>query len=169
MFYTLHNILSLYNYSKIKKANIKNNINKYIASFCSETIDKEYIKKTCNDKNNNILFFSINNTLTKYSIKNEIVGCIIYRNILNTKYKQRLYIPLIVIHNRMRSCGYGELLMDEFIERQHKDKTKLFEITLLSLPSSIRFYRKYGFYKNNSNFIERNEDIANNEIMSIII
>lgn len=163
MIFTLYNILSLYN-NKIKRINIQENIHKYISKICP-AIHSDYIKDKLNDKHNKLLFYSINNNLTKYSIYNEIVGCLLYRIILQTKYKKRIYIQLIGCHPKVSGNGYGRVFLNEFIQK-HKQENQELEIVLLSLQSSKKFYKSLGYIENNSLYIERNEKIDGNIILT---
>jgi hypothetical protein len=129
---------------------------KLIAKY-SEKINIDYIKELCNDKNNKIFLYSINNTLTD-NYKNEIIGIVIIRKILNTISKIRLYIPLISIHSTMRNYGYGICIIDEIVKKYTNNKT--LEIVLLSLKNSYEFYKKLGFYYTNVKFIKQNETIG---------
>lgn len=166
-FYSLNDLTNVWKFNNDKKYFIKSNIYKYISKFC-EVIDIEYIKRISSSSQDNkqIIFYSINSFLSKYSIKNEIIGCIIFKTILNTKEKKRIYIPLITVHKKMRSIGYGKMIMDDFIKK-YKKNCQILEIVLLSLPESLKFYLDYGFSISRSKFIERNEEIENNIILSI--
>lgn len=137
---------------------------KLIAKF-SENINIDYLKEMCDDKNNKIYLYSINDILTD-NYKNEIIGIVVIRKILNTTSKIRIYIPLISIHQDMRSFGYGSIIIDEIVNKYHKNKT--LELVLLSLKSSYDFYSKLGFVKSTIKFIEKNETI-NDCIMMINI
>jgi len=86
--------------------------------------------------------------------------------ILNTYEKKRIYIQLISVHKSMRSFGYGKVIMDDFIKK-HKRDGQIIELVLLALPESVKFYTKYGFNRSKSKFIERNENIHNNVILSL--
>ncbi len=66
----------------------------------------------------------------------------------------------------MRSFGYGKVIMDDFIKK-HKRDGQIIELVLLALPESVKFYTKYGFNRSKSKFIERNENIHNNVILSL--
>jgi len=166
-FYSLNDVTNIWTVNNNKKKEIKSDIYKFISKFC-EVIDIEYIKKICQHHyyKGRILFYSINNTLSKYSIKSEIIGCVIYKIILNTYEKKRIYIQLISVHKSMRSFGYGKVIMDDFIKK-HKRDGQIIELVLLALPESVKFYTKYGFNRSKSKFIERNENIHNNVILSL--
>ena len=124
----------------------------------SDGINIDYLKEMCNDKNNKIYLYSMNEILTD-NYKNEIIGIAVIRKILHSTSKIRIYIPLIAIHKNMRSFGYGSLILDEIINKFNKTKT--LEIVLLSLQSSFEFYKKLGFVKSNVKFIEKTENVKN--------
>jgi ribosomal protein S18 acetylase RimI-like enzyme len=138
---------------------------KFIMKFC-ENINIVYLKEMCNDKSNNIYIYSINDNLTD-NYKNEIIGIVVIRKILNTSTKIRIYVPLISIHTSMQSYGYGSIIMDEIISKYYKNKT--LEIVLLSLKSSYDFYSKLGFFNFNVKFIKKNETIGDCIMMIKII
>lgn len=129
---------------------------KFVSKFC-DNINTEYLKEMCNDKNNKIYLYSINEEITD-NYKNEIIGIVVIRQILNTSSKIRIYIPLISIHKDMRSFGYGNIILDEIVDKYNKQKT--LEIVLLSLVSSYDFYSKLGFIRSNVKFIEKKETIG---------
>jgi ribosomal protein S18 acetylase RimI-like enzyme len=156
MFITLNKFIKLF--FTEKELNKKHY---FINKFC-ENINKEYIKNLVNDKNNKILLYSINNKLSD-NYKNEIIGIIIYRIILYNNTKIRIYISLISIHKNMRDMGYGNIIIEEFINKFNKNK--IIEFVLLSLPSSYEFYKKIGFEKTNIKYIQKKEIIDNNIMM----
>ena len=137
----------------------------FIAKFC-DNINADYLKEMCDDTNNKIYLYSINEVLTD-NYKNEIIGIAVIRKILNTNNKTRIYIPLISIHTSMRSYGYGKIILEEIIDKYNREKT--LEIVLLSLVSSYDFYSKLGFTKSNVKFIEKNETIENCIMMIKVI
>lgn len=153
------------------KKKYNNNREKYILAkakkyllfkrFC-DNININYIKEKCNDKNNKILLYSING-----QAYNEIVGLLMYRIILNTKNKIRVYLSIITVKECMRSYGYGQLILDEFVNKFNKDGKEL-EIVLLSVSESYSFYEKNGFMKENIQYIQKNEDVTNNIMMKKI-
>lgn len=152
----------LHSLNKFLKQHYKENYEKallqkynFIKKF-SDGINIEYLKEMCNDKNNKIYLYSINEVLTN-DYKNEIIGIAVIRKILNTTTKIRIYIPLISIHIKMRSFGYGSVILDEITNKFNK--TKILEIVLLSLDNTFDFYSKLGFIKSNVKFIEKNENI----------
>ena len=65
------------------------------------------------------------------------MGIVIYRIISNNKNLLRIYISLISIHKKMRSKGYGTLILKDIVSYFQKYKNKNKEIVLLSLPSSV--------------------------------
>ena len=134
----------------------------FTRKYC-ENISLKYLKKINSDKNNKLLLYSISNK--KYV--NNIVGIVYYRIILNTRHKIRIYLPLIGVNINVRGCGYGKIIMNEIITRFSKKKT--LEIVLLSLPSSLHFYKKLGFKKSYSKYIANNDDIRNNYMMKLVI
>lgn len=129
---------------------------KLVSRYCNN-INIEYLKEMCNDNNNKIYLYSINDILTE-NYKNEIIGIAVIRKILNTTSKIRLYIPLITIHTNMRNFGYGKLIIDEIANKYNKNKT--LEIVLLSLKSTYDFYNKLGFVEKKIKYIEKNESIG---------
>jgi ribosomal protein S18 acetylase RimI-like enzyme len=162
----------LINLNKFLKIYFKDNFIKaqeqkynFIYKYCAN-INIDYLKSMCLDSNNKILLYGINNKLTE-NYKNEIIGIIVYRIILSTANKIRIYIPLISIHKNMRSAGYGSLILDELIAKYSKNKT--LEIVLLSLESSVDFYNKLGFIKSNVKYIQKNETIDNCIMMKKVI
>ena len=93
---------------------------------------------------------------------NSVIGIIMYRKILDTKRKIRIYLIILSIQENMRNYGYGQLLLDEFcnsFKNRNKYKNKKIEIVLLSLQSSINFYKKNDFIEKNNKFITNHEDI----------
>lgn len=163
MLITLHKLLLLF--QKEKRNHIKNNIHKYIKKICP-TIDDNYIK----DKlmNHKLIFYTFNTEITKYSVYNEICGCLFYKIILQTKYKKRIYISLIGINPKISGNGYGSIFLDEFIQK-YKRNNQILELVLLSLPESKNFYISLGFTRNSSIYIEKNEEIGDNIILTKII
>lgn len=154
----------LFSLNKFLKNNYKDNYEKalsqkhnFIKKF-SDGINIDYLKEMCNDKNNKIYLYSINEVLTT-DYKNEIIGIAVIRKILHTFNKIRIYIPLIAIHKNMRSFGYGSIILDEITNKFNKTKT--LEIVLLSLDNTFDFYSKLGFFKSNVKFIEKNENTKN--------
>lgn len=163
MFFTIADLFKLYNYNNQQKQEKYFKVYKFIEKMCNN-IEEEYIQRICSDKNNHILLYSINNELSKYSIKNEIIGFIIYRIILNTKDVKRIYISLFSIHPEMRNVGYGENILNEFIEKMRKEG-QILELVLLSLPSSVNFYKKNDFFTTSNKFISNHEQIDDNIIL----
>jgi len=129
--------------------------------FC-DNISIEYIKEKCKDSNNKILLYSINSK--DYKESNELVGIIMYRIIMNTKKKLRVYLCLMSIRESMRDYGYGQLLLNELTEK-FNIKNKNIEIVLLSVPESYNFYEKNGFIKEDVKYIKNHEDITDNIMM----
>lgn len=162
----------LININKFLKTYFKDNLTKAISQkhkflhrFC-ENINVEYLKTMCTDPKNKILLYTMNQVLTD-NYKNEIIGIIVYRIILCSSNKIRIYIPLISIHKDMRSYGYGSIILDDFIKKYYKNKTV--ELVLLSLESSYDFYSKLGFAKSNVKYIQKNETIENCIMMTKVI
>jgi N-acetylglutamate synthase-like GNAT family acetyltransferase len=152
----------LYSLNKFLKQKFSDNYEKainqrhnFILKF-SNGINIEYLKEICNDKNNKIYLYTINDFITD-NYKNEIIGIAVVRTILNNNTKIRIYIPLITIHKEMRSFGYGTIILEEIIQKFNKKN--IFEIVLLSLQTSYDFYEKLGFIKSNVKFIEKKENI----------
>ena len=145
---------------KNKRKIAKNKKNVFIERFC-KVIDNEYIEQVSKDVNNKLLLYSINPTPLR-QINNEIVGIVVYRIILYTEKLIRIYIPIISIHAHMRGKGYGSIIINEIIEKFNK---KNIEIVLLSLPSSKKFYEKFGFIEKNIKYIEKKEIIGKNIMM----
>ena len=134
----------------------------FTRKYC-ENISLKYLKKINSDKNNKLLLYSISNK--KYL--SDIVGIAYYRIILNTKNKIRIYLPLIGVNINVRGSGYGKIIINEIIAKFSKRKT--LEIVLLSLPSSLPFYKKLGFKNSYSKYIANNDDIRNNYMMKLVI
>ena len=87
-------------------------------------------------------FFSLGN----------ITSIIIYRttksNLIN-KY----YILLLGTHKKFRKYGYGQTILNEFIDNIKKNtvgKNKINKLLLKSGDSSVNFYLNYGFVKSTS-------------------
>ena len=163
-------LLTFFSFFKFIKKNRKCKLThekkeKFIKNFC-ETIDSTYITDKINDKNNKILFYLINNTFS--NLINETMGIVIYRIISNNKNLLRIYISLISIHKKMRSKGYGTLILKDIVSYFQKYKNKNKEIVLLSLPSSYQFYKGFGFKECYSKYIEKNELINENICMKFI-
>ena len=75
----------------------KNNRYKFVKKFI-DNINLDYLKELCEDKNNKILIYSISNDL---NFRN-FFGIIIYRKILDNKFKKRIYLSLISLHKKVR-------------------------------------------------------------------
>ena len=135
----------------------------YVQNFCEDRFNLEYIRQICQDKNNKINLFCINTNMN-YSIKNEIVGILIYRIILNSKKLLRIYISVLSLENEFRDMGYGGTMIEIFI-KNIKNKEKNVEIVLMSLPESVVFYKKLGFLESDNTYIKKNENIGQNIIM----
>lgn len=163
MLVSVYDIIRLYDYNKKQKEHIYSHIDTFIKQYCLG-IDIDYIRRVSYDCNNTILFYNLNKSLSKYSIRNEIVGCIIYRIILNQPYKKRIYISLLSVHYKVRGLGYGQNIIDAVIEKHKREKQEL-EVVLLSLPSSVEFYKRLGFIESNSKFIQNHEYIEDNVIL----
>jgi ribosomal protein S18 acetylase RimI-like enzyme len=146
----------LYNLNKFYKSK-KIEIEKYkfIATYCNN-INTEYLQRICEDKNNKIYLYTINQTLN-VNYMDEIIGIAIIRTILKNKSKTRIYIPLISVHKDMRNYGYGNIIMNEI---KNKYNNLILEIVLLSLKSSYDFYKKIGFIKSRVHYIKQNETIG---------
>lgn len=162
MILSLYKLLLLYA-KKEKRSHIKNNIHKFVSILCP-SIDYDYILNKVNDKNYRLLFYSINTSLTKNTIRNEVVGCLLYKTILNDKSKKRIYISLIGIQPQVSGNGYGKIFLEEFIGNQKRVDQQL-EIVLLSLPSAKDFYISMGFMEGRCRYIEKNEEIGENIIL----
>ena len=147
--------LKFKNKEQLKKAHEQKH--KFLLKFCTN-INIEYLKGICSDVNNKILLYTINEKLSD-NYKNEIIGLIVYRIILYNSNKTRIYISLIAIHKKMRSFGYGSIILDEFISKYQNNK--ILELVLLSLQSSYDFYEKLGFEKSDVKYIQKNEIIDN--------
>ena len=146
----------------IKKTKLKQKAYLFTRKYC-ENISIKYLKKINSDRNNKLLLYSINDQLSTRTI----AGIIYYRIILNTPKKKRIYIPLIGVNNTVRGCGYGKIILNEIINKFHRNN--ILEIVLLSLPSSLKFYKKLGFQKCFNKFISNHEDVKNNYMMKLII
>lgn len=156
-------LLSFEDYIKIKFKNKKDKKKlakekKYLLfnKFC-DNISKTYIKEKCEDNKNKIFLYMYD----EFNL-NSVIGIIMYRKILDTKEKIRIYLIILSIQENMRNYGYGQLLLDEFcnsFKNRNKYKNKKIEIVLLSLQSSINFYKKNDFIEKNNKFITNHEDI----------
>lgn len=153
--------LSYKKFSRLTQNTLKEFV--YVQNFCKDKFNLEYIKQICEDKNNKIDLFCINTNITSY-IKNEIVGILIYRIILNSKKLLRIYVSVLSLENEIRNMGYGGMMIKTFINNLKK-KEKNIEIVLLSLPESVFFYKKIGFLKSENTYIKKNENIGENIVM----
>ena len=146
------------NYKEFLK---KNNLMKEkIIKKMADNINDEFIEKICKDKLNKFLVHSMDCT-----IGSNITSIIVYRK-YNNKSNVRLIILLMAVHPKLRNFGYGNILLDEFIDFYSNKSNKL-DIYLHSLESSLYFYLKYGFYQiSRNNFLQSYEgwdDNINNE------
>lgn len=110
----------------------------------NDNISIDYIKNKLFDSKNKILIYNLDKDFKDYNN----IGIIIYRIILYNRNKIRIYIPIISVKKKLRGCGYGKIILDEFIGKfrdKHKGKQRTIEIVLLSLGKSIQFYHNYGF------------------------
>lgn len=125
-----------YNYNEFlkKKSLIKEKIIKKMA----ENINEKFITRICNDQLNKFFVHSM-----ETNISSDITSIIVYRKYGN-KSNIRLIILLMAVHPKLRNFGYGNALLNEFIEF-YTSKSKRINIYLHSLTSSLHFYLKYGF------------------------
>ena len=103
----------------------------------------------------------------QYPTKDDIIGCVIYRNLSFDieKREKRQAILLCFIHPQYRNMGYGELMMKTFIEKQTR-KHKSLNIVLHSVEKAEEFYTRLGFHKiDHDEFIERFETIEEYDII----
>lgn len=135
--------------NKELKLMAKNNRYKFVKKFI-DNINLDYLKELCEDKNNKILIYSISNDL---NFRN-FFGIIIYRKILDNKFKKRIYLSLISLHKKVRGLGYGKIILEE-IKNKFKKENQELELILLSLKSSKSFYLKNGFELNSTKFLEK--------------
>lgn len=117
-----------------KKLLMKEKIIKKMA----ENINEKFITKICNDRLNKFFVHSMES-----NISSDITSVIVYRK-YNNKSNIRLIILLMAVHPKLRNYGYGNALLNEFIEF-YTNKLKKINIYLHSLTSSLHFYLKYGF------------------------
>lgn len=151
-----------------------------VEKFITDTeLSTNYIQKKTRDKRNKMILYNIlgeqevcdddgcYNGYT-YSFAN-IPGIVLYRIIMKTSKKTRVYIPLISICEGVRSCGYGGVILHELIEYFTRNKPPGYglELVLLSLEESVGFYKKFGFQETMSHFIMKYEMSYTDEIMMI--
>ena len=110
-------------------------------------ISNEYIHSLLLDKNNHIIFNSID---SQFSISN-ITSILIYHK-TKSKYFNKYYILLLGTHYKCRHVGYGKLFLDEFITWIKQSNNINNKIILKSTNSSINFYISYGFTKTNISY-----------------
>ena len=127
--------------------------------FC-DNISRSYLETISQDQNNKFYLYSIGGN--NY---HDIAGVIIYRIILNTPKKYRIFISTIGIHPNVRNSGYGSIIIKEIIKKFNKN----LEIVLLSLPSSEKFYEKLGFVKSDVRYILNNKNIGENIMMKLSV
>jgi N-acetylglutamate synthase-like GNAT family acetyltransferase len=149
--YKINNLLD-YNYkneNNLKTINKKSkdyqdHINKYnlmkqkIIIKMAENINEKFIERLCNDKLNKILVHSMDT-----NINSDITSIIVYRK-YNKKSNVRLIVLLMAVNPKLRNYGYGNALLNEFIDF-HSKKSNQLDIFLHSLTTSLYFYLKYGF------------------------
>ena len=157
---------------------MKKNSHKLIDRFVTDTeLSSNYIQKKTRDKRNRMLLYNIlgenegDNTEydhSMYSFAN-IPGVILYRIIMKTSKRMRVYIPLISIHEDVRSCGYGTVILSELIEYFTRNKPIGYglELVLLSLEESVGFYNRFGFKETTSHYIMKYEMSYTDEIMML--
>ena len=200
MLITLYDYLIYRNKSQTKaqtKAQYKKQKYRCMKRYITNTeLSYDYVKTKAYNKRNNLLLYSIQTTeknALDHTIKHHrpripieydlahIAGIVLYRIILQTKKKLRIYIPILSILNEFRGYGYGTLLMEDIITRfthriqgqatqqtRHGTPQPILEIVLLSLPNAIPFYKKFGFKESSSRYIERNETIEPDEIIMML-
>ena len=161
----------------IKK--MKKQSHKLVEKFITDTeLSRNYIQKKTRDKRNKILLYNILGESNigdyrcysgyKYSLAN-IPGIVLYRIIMKTNKRTRVYIPLISICENARSCGYGGIILQELIEYFTRNKPSGYglELVLLSLEESVAFYKKFGFKETMSHYIMKYEMSYTDEIMML--
>ena len=158
--------------------NYKTKKYKYLKHFTKETdLSYEYMKKKAYNKHNKLYIYSIQTTQYTYHTSkqrrnqiridytpNNIAGALLYRVIMQTTTKKRIYIPLVSILHKFRGLGYGILLLNDLINHfSLTHPTKKLEIVLLSLPKTVSFYKTYGFVEGSSKYIEKHEVLEDGE------
>ena len=107
-------------------------------------INEDYINDVLSEKENHIVFYSIDDT-------NDIYNCpssLIY-NVERNKNTINVYILFIATAYRFRKVGYASLFIKEFImfikEKYYKNKKTKVQIILDSIVEAVTFYEHYGF------------------------
>ena len=145
---------------KNNKLLLKNIINKFI-----DNINDDFINILLNDDKNIMIFHNIHNI---NDIKN-MTSFIIYRKIVG-KQNIKYAILLFAVHPNIRNTGYGNLILDEFIQSISLTKSlKNKYIILHSLESSLDFYLNYGFEQlKSSKFLQNYEGLTKDTINNIL-
>ncbi len=147
----------------INKPNKTKHAGKLIKHLCPNDFEDEYINKIINCKRNKI-YILLNCSNYDRIYLTDVIGFIVIRNIGITNKIQRYAIPMLGIHNKVRSCGYGKMLLDQII--LFLKKNKIIELVLHSLEKSKLFYINYGFIKIEKNkYLERIEELENDSIL----
>jgi predicted GNAT family N-acyltransferase len=122
---------------------LEEEINELLCNMGSR-INDNYIYDIASDKENHIVFYSIDNT-------NDIYNCpssLIY-TVERNKNSINVYILFIATSYRFRKVGYASLFIKEFImfikEKYYKNKKTKVKIVLDSILEAVTFYEHYGF------------------------
>jgi len=131
----------------------KDKVRKCLHRFSVNDIQTKYIDGLLGDERNKVAFycmdfeFSIDNCpvimiYRKYNIK--LAALVQEEQEPETRY----YILMICTKPTFRNQGYASKLLDGFLEKIRKEKTKTEEkrkIILSSVESAVLFYERYGF------------------------
>ena len=126
---------------KNKKINC-NKIKNYIKFNFLENINDKFIDLIFEDNNNKIVFHNIDNSINNYNNTSFLVYHTVY-----CEETIKYYILLLGTNKKIRNCGYGKLLLDDFIDHIKNKTKKSINIYINSISDSKQFYIKYGFKK----------------------
>jgi predicted GNAT family N-acyltransferase len=108
-------------------------------------IHYKYIDGLFRDKNNKIAFYCFD---FDFFIHN-CPSIMVYQKINDHKSQEiKYYILLMCTRFKFRGMGYATKLLDGFIEKIRKERTKCvkpIKIILSSVEDSVLFYESYGF------------------------
>jgi len=143
----------IFSYNSIKNKIKKRELKKILENDYLENINNKYIKNILSK--NKILFYNIDSI---FDIKN-VTTILVYKQ----KEHDNIiiyYILLLGTHKDIRNVGYGNNMLNEFIEMVSKKKRKMNKkIIIESVIDSIKFYEKFGFIEiDNKNEYNINEE-----------
>lgn len=122
--------------------NHSSKIKNYIKLNFLENINDEFIDVILDDTNNKIVFHNIDNTINNYNNTSFLVYHKVYK-----EHTIKYYILLLGTNKKIRNCGYGKLLLDDFIDHIRNKTKKNITIYINSINDSKQFYINYGFKK----------------------